>query len=310
MGNDALDINQPNADITINEHGSDWLWAAFAVFALVDIAVIGWAWSLRKGRRALHHLAVLMLTTGMIAYFAWASGLGQAPIQTEFRGAGRTRSIWYTKYIFYTIAWPALILSVLLMSGLALSDIVITMFFSIVMAVSWLIGGLVRTSYKWGFYVFGLVSLFYIWFVLLGPARRSAGVLGFDYKKSYTMSAGWISFMFLLYPIAWGLCEGGNRISPDSETAFFGVIDVLLFPFFLLFHLWQISRLDYTKMELQSGKFSEAATIGSGAGGVGGTGAEMNQLHTKNRMADAGGATTTATQPRMSEATAVQPQTV
>jgi len=306
MANDALPINQPNANITINENGSDWLWAAFAVFLLVDLIVIGWTWSLRKGRRVFHHLAIFMLTIGAIAYFAWASGLGQTPIQTEFRGT-RTRSIWYTKYIFYTLAWPMLILEVLLLSGLALSDVVATMFFTIVMAVTFLVGALVRTSYKWGFYAFALASLFYVWFVLLGPARRSAGVLGFDFKKSYTASAAWISFMFLLYPIAWGLCEGGNRISPDSETAFFGVIDVLLFPIFLIFHLWQVSRLDYTKMELQSGKFSEAATIG---GGVPRGDAEMNNLHTKNRMADAGGAHTTSAQPRMSEATAVQPQPV
>jgi bacteriorhodopsin len=306
MANDALAINQPDANITINENGSDWLWAAFAVFLLVDLIIIGWTWSLRKGRRVFHHLAIFMLTIGAIAYFAWASGLGQTPIQTEFRGT-RTRSIWYTKYIFYTLAWPMLILEVLLLSGLALSDVVATMFFAIVMAVTFLVGALVRSSYKWGFFAFALASLVYVWFVLLGPARRSAGVLGFDFKKSYTASAGWISFMFLLYPIAWGLCEGGNRISPDSETAFFGVIDVLLFPFFLIFHLWQVSRLDYTKMELQSGKFSEAATIGGGAPRGD---AEMNNLHTKNRLADAGGAHTTSAQPRMSEATAVQPQTV
>lgn len=66
MGNDALNINRPDADITINTHGSDWLWAAFAVFLLVDLVVIGWTWSLRKGRRALHHLAIFILTTGAI----------------------------------------------------------------------------------------------------------------------------------------------------------------------------------------------------------------------------------------------------
>ncbi len=171
------------------------------------------------------------------------------------------------------------------MSGFALSDIVATMFFAIVMSVTWLIGALVRSSYKWGFYAFGCGALFYIWFVLLGPAGRSAGVVGVDFHKSYTMSAVWISFMFMLYPIAWGLCEGGNRISQDSEAPFFGVIDVLLMPCFLLFHLWQVSRLDYTKMELQSGKFSEAAVTNRGSHVDAGT----NNLHTKNRMADAGG---------------------
>lgn len=193
------------------------------------------------------------------------------------------------------------------MSGFALSDVIATMFFAIVMSVTFLIGALVRSSYKWGFYAFACASLVYIWFVLLGPARRSAGVLGFDFKKTYTASAAWISFMFLLYPIAWGLCEGGNQISPDSEAAFFGVIDVLLMPLFLPVHLFLVSRLDYTKMQLQSGKFSEAATIGgSTATSTGDRGdAQLSNLHAKNRVADS-----TGTQPRMSEATVVQPQTV
>lgn len=34
MGNKALDLNPPNADLHISVHGSDWLWAAFSVFGL------------------------------------------------------------------------------------------------------------------------------------------------------------------------------------------------------------------------------------------------------------------------------------
>lgn len=37
------------------------------------------------------------------------------------------------------------------------------------------------------------------------------------------------TFRFL-YPIAWGLCEGGNVISSDSEAVFYGLLDVLAKP--------------------------------------------------------------------------------
>ena len=33
-GNDALDINPPNATYHLSTHGSDWLWAAFSIFGL------------------------------------------------------------------------------------------------------------------------------------------------------------------------------------------------------------------------------------------------------------------------------------
>jgi bacteriorhodopsin len=33
--------------------------------------------------------------------------------------------------------------------------------------------------------------------------------------------------MWLLYPIAWGVSEGGNVIPPDSEAVFYGVLDIM-----------------------------------------------------------------------------------
>ena len=37
-------------------------------------------------------------------------------------------------------------------------------------------------------------------------------------------------FLWFLYPIAWGLSEGGNVIHPDSEAIFYGVLDILAKP--------------------------------------------------------------------------------
>ena len=46
-----------------------------------------------------------------------------------------------------------------------------------------------------------MLSLFKIWWVLIGPARTSAGALGAEYKKSFTVSAVILSFLWLLYPV-------------------------------------------------------------------------------------------------------------
>lgn len=54
----------------------------------------------------------------------------------------------------------------LLATGLPLSDIVTTIFMSLVIVVSGLVGALVHSTYKWGYYVFGVVALFYIWYVI------------------------------------------------------------------------------------------------------------------------------------------------
>jgi len=195
-----------------------------------------------------------------------ASNLGYTGVATEFGHmgfeAGTLRQLWYVRYIDWFVTTPALLLTLVLASGLPLSDIVTLVFFDIVMIVTGLVGGLVESQYKWGFFVFGCVALFYIWWVLAGPARSSAGVLGAGYKSAFTLSAAILSFLWLLYPIAWGLADGGNVISPDSEMIFYGILDVLAKPVFTMVHLWQLSRLDLTALQLSSGKFTSTAAHG------------------------------------------------
>lgn len=302
MGNNAIFVNPSNADITITQRGSDFLWAWFAVMTIVDLVVLAWTFQILKGRRAFHHLSAIILTTTAIAYFSMASNLGQDPVQTIFNGAGRTRAIWFARYIDWTITFPCLILLVLLASALPLSDIVATVFWSIVFTVSLLIGAHVVSRYKFGYLAFACCAIIYVCFMLLGPGRKSSGSLGLEYRSVYTRSVFWLCFIWMLYPICWGLSEGGNRISPDSEMVFYGILDLLIKPVFILFHLWQVSRLDYTKMQLQSSKASDGATFENRNDG------ELNKMHninTKNRLADANVPGAGTGQPRVSEAATV-----
>ena len=56
-------------------------------------------------------------------------------------------------------------LELLLATGLSLSDIFTTLFMAIVLVVAGLVAALVPSTYKWGYYVFGVFALFYIWYV-------------------------------------------------------------------------------------------------------------------------------------------------
>ena len=56
-----------------------------------------------------------------------------------------------------------LLLELLLATGLSLSDIMTTLFMGIVVVVCGLVGALVHSSYKWGYFVMGVVALFYVW---------------------------------------------------------------------------------------------------------------------------------------------------
>jgi bacteriorhodopsin len=62
MGNNAVNVNtyyQATEDLT--EHGSDWLWAAFAIMMVSDIIVFAWSLTLPKGQRVFHQLGLIIL---------------------------------------------------------------------------------------------------------------------------------------------------------------------------------------------------------------------------------------------------------
>lgn len=67
------------------------------------------------------------------------------------------------RYIQWIISLPIILLELLLTTGLSVSDIVTTIFMAVVFIVAGLVGSLVPSTYKWGYFVFGIAALFYIW---------------------------------------------------------------------------------------------------------------------------------------------------
>lgn len=159
-------------------------------------------------------------------------------------------------------------------TGLALTEILTTAFFAWVVVVCGLVGALVESSYKWGFYVFGLFALFYIWYVplcltyenlslrlprtvLLGHGPRTTFNAGPGLRSGYIRGSGFLSFILILYPIGWAVSEGGNVISPTSEAVWYGVLDLILGPVFLFYLVFGLRNIDYNTFGLQSLKYTD-----------------------------------------------------
>jgi len=149
-------------------------------------------------------------------------------------------------------------------TGVALSEILTTVFFAWVGVVCGLVGALVPTSYKWGFYAFSIAAMFYIWWILLGHGTRTRFNAGGVVRSDYLFGAGWLSILLPIYAITWALCEGANRISPTREMVWYGILDLLLGPLFLYCWLVGLSGVDYNLFGLHSGKFTD----GQGAYGT------------------------------------------
>ena len=88
---------------------------------------------------------------------------GRVPITVPFSKHDAPQVTQYVHYIQWFISFPLLLLKLLLATGLSLSDIFTTLFMSIVLIVLGLAGALVPSSYKWGYYTFGILALLYIW---------------------------------------------------------------------------------------------------------------------------------------------------
>lgn len=85
------------------------------------------------------------------------------------------------------------------------------------MIIAGLIGALVRSSYKWGYFTGSCVALLYVTWVLLFPARANARAISAQAHRAYFTSAAFLCFLWLLYPVCWGLADCGNVISTDGE---------------------------------------------------------------------------------------------
>lgn len=119
------------------------------------------------------------------------------------------------------------------------------------MIVTGLIGALVKTRYKFGFYVFGCIAMLVVFYELAVTGRKHAKALGADIHRTFLMTGVWTLFIWALYPVAWGLSEGGNVISPDSEAVFYGVLDFCAKPIFSALLIWGHWNIDPARLGLR-----------------------------------------------------------
>lgn len=158
-------------------------------------------------------------------------------------------------------------MDLLLTAGLPWPTIMWAILIDEVMIITGLVGALVRSSYKWGYFTFGCVALLYIGWVLIFEARTHANNLGSDIGRTFLICGTWTFFLWCLYPVAFGLCEGGNVISPDSEAVFYGVLDACAKPVFGALLIWGHRGIDPARLGLHIRDYdADPAVDGSTAG--------------------------------------------
>jgi bacteriorhodopsin len=109
--------------------------------------------------------------------------------------------------------------------------------------------------------VIGCVALAYIVYQLVWEARIHARHYGRDVERAFMMCGSLTAFLWILYPIAWGVSEGGNLIAPDSEAVFYGILDFLAKPVFGALLIWGHRNIDLTTLGLHINDYEGDALI-------------------------------------------------
>lgn len=121
---------------------------------------MGLAFKRQRRDRLFHYLTASVVFVAAIAYFTMGSNLGFTPIEVEFRRsnpkvAGNYRSIFYVRYIDWFITTPLLLLDLLLTAGMPWPTVLFIIMVDEIMIVTGLVGALVTSVYKFGYYAFG-----------------------------------------------------------------------------------------------------------------------------------------------------------
>ena len=139
-----------------------------------------------------------------------------------------------------------------MLSGVSWTTIFTNIFISWLWALAYLTASHTTTVYKWGFFAFGT----FVWVILamstLNESREAAARLGIS--RDYVALSAFANLLWLLYPVAFGLGDGGNILSVTDSSIFVGILDILLVPVWSFFFLFMARRWNYSRLQLD---FSE-----------------------------------------------------
>lgn len=139
-------------------------------------AFVGLAFTKHQSQRIFHYITAAITMIAAIAYFSMGSNLGWTGIQVEFersdpKVSGNIRQIFYVRYIDWFCTTPLLLLDLMLTAGFSTPTILYTILIDEIMVVTGLIGALVRSEYKWGYFVFGCAAFLFVAYTIVFEGR-------------------------------------------------------------------------------------------------------------------------------------------
>lgn len=224
-----------------------WFWFGFGGMSVGSLIILLLASKMKPSQRYHAVIALAVTSIATIAYYALARG--QA---TAYIGNG---SVFYGRYADWLFTTPLLLLSLLvialpartsskigrgrmsLIGGVLLADVlmIVTGFFADLSSnnfdkVVWYVA-----SCLWFLLVIG---------VMYTVVKRHADAVSRETGYVYRQLLGYLSAVWICYPIVWVLGSTGyNLISTSNEAAYYAILDVSAKAVFGILTIVLISRL-------------------------------------------------------------------
>jgi len=194
-----------------------------------------------------------------ISYFAMATGDGNSFTHIVVKTVTKHtpdvyedvfRQIFWARYIDWALTTPLLLLDLAFLAGLNGADITVALVADVIMVLTGLFaafGG--NDGQRWGYYAIGCIAyIVLVWIFAIG-GRRNVALKDSKTVKFYAAIGGFTLILWTLYPIVWGLGDGGRILSVDAEIIAYAVLDVLAKPVFGFWLLITHARANSTSVE-------------------------------------------------------------
>jgi len=233
---------------TAGDVGNRTLWVVTVIMALSSLAFYGMAFRVPVQKRLFHILTAFITTFAFLSYFAMASGDGisyNKIVETETHkhvpDTYQTiyREVYWARYVDWSVTTPLLLLDLALLAGLNGASILVAIVADLIMILTGLFAAFGNEDgQKWGWYTIACIAYLVIVYQLGLNGRAAAANKDGKTKAFFAAIAGFTLILWTVYPIIWGIADGGRKVGLDAEIIAYAVLDVLakpVFGFWLLF---------------------------------------------------------------------------
>lgn len=228
--------------------GNRTLWVVTVIMALSSLAFYGMAFRVPVQKRLFHILTAFITTFAFLSYFAMASGDGISYNKIVEKESHKHvpdtyqttyREVYWARYVDWSVTTPLLLMDLALMAGLSGANILVAIVADLIMILTGLFAAFgTDDGQKWGWYAWACIAFLVIVYQLAFNGRAAVASKDSKTKAFYGAIAGFTLILWTVYPIIWGIADGGRLVGLDAEIIAYAVLDVLakpVFGFWLLF---------------------------------------------------------------------------